>query len=492
MAFTTIGFYIPTTSDFIYTDGGYVSASDVEGEFALAANLAGDDDFSNEDGAILGAAASAGHEKLIVQRVLSAHMAQEERIQRHNLFETLFVVHKRPVRIIIDGGSCNNLVSQDMVDKLQLPTRDHPHPHHIQWFNNSGKVKVKQTARIHFSLGEYSDVADFDVVPMQACSLLLGCPWEFDTDATHHGRSNKYTLMHKGKKLTLLPMTPAEIVQFEMEKLAKSTCKTASTSENQQVANSIFPPKNDKVASNSSPNAIKLKDGVMLATKSDLAEICDEDAPCYALICRDVLFSMDDTSSTLPPAVTNLLQEFRYIFPAEIPLALPPIRGIEHQIDFILGVSLPNRAAYRTNPEETKEIQRQVQDHLNRGYVESLSPCAIPVILVPKKDGSFRMCVDCRAINNITIRYRHPIPRLDDMLDELSGSIIFSKVDLRSGYHQIRMKLGDEWKTAFKTKFGLYEWLVMPFGLTNAPNTFMRLMNKVLRPFIGKICGGIL
>jgi hypothetical protein len=148
----------------------------------------------------------------------------------------------------------------------------------------------------------------------------------------------------------------------------------------------------------------------------------------------EAYFNSNNLDSGIPSVAVSLLQEFDDIFSEDIPSEIPPLKGIKHQIDLVPEASIPNRLAYRSNLEKMKELQRQVDELMMKGYIrESMSPCAVPVLLVSKKDGTWRMCVDFHVVNNITVKYRHPIPRLDDMLNELHGSCIFSKIDLKVG-----------------------------------------------------------
>ncbi|GJV69259.1 putative reverse transcriptase domain-containing protein [Tanacetum coccineum] len=181
-----------------------------------------------------------------------------------------------------------------------------------------------------------------------------------------------------------------------------------------------------------------------------------------------------------------VVKEFPDVFPEDLP-GLPPVRQVEFQIDLIPGAAPVARTPYRLAPSEMQELSNQLQELTDRGFIRpSTSPWGAPVLFVKKKDGSFRMCIDYRELNKLTIKNRYPLPRIDDLFDQLQGSSVYSKIDLRSGYHQLRVREEDIPKTAFRTRYGHYEFQVMPFGLTNAPAVFMDLMNRVCKPYLDK------
>ncbi|GKC50938.1 putative reverse transcriptase domain-containing protein [Tanacetum coccineum] len=180
------------------------------------------------------------------------------------------------------------------------------------------------------------------------------------------------------------------------------------------------------------------------------------------------------------------VRDFQEVFPEDLP-GLPPTRQVEFQIDLVLGVAPVACAPYRLAPSEQQELSTQLQELSDKGFIRpSSSPWGAPVLFFKKKDGSFRMCIDYRELNKLTVKNQYPLPRIDDLFEQLQGSKVYSKIDLRSGYHQLRDREEDIPKTAFRTRYGHYEFQVMPFGLTNALTVFMDLMNRMCKPYLDK------
>ena len=195
---------------------------------------------------------------------------------------------------------------------------------------------------------------------------------------------------------------------------------------------------------------------------------------------------VDTSASEVNLSSVPVVNEFSDVFPADLP-GLPPDRDIEFNIELFPGTAPISISPYRMAPLELKELKIQLQELLEKGFIRpSVSPWGAPVLFVKKKDGTLRLCIDYRQLNRVTVKNKYPLPRVDDLFDQLQGAEVFSKIDLRSGYHQVKIAENDIPKSAFRTRYGHYEFLVMPFGLTNAPAVFMALMNKVFQPYLDK------
>src|SRR3989442_1410856 len=181
-----------------------------------------------------------------------------------------------------------------------------------------------------------------------------------------------------------------------------------------------------------------------------------------------------------------VVREFPDVFPEELP-GLPPDREVDMTIEVVPGTAPIFVTLYKMALLELEELKKQLQELLDKGFIRpSVSPWGAPVLFVKKKDGTMRICIDYRRLNQVTVKNKYPLPRMDDLFDQLQGAKVFSKIDLRSGYHQLKIASEDIPKIAFRTRYGHYEFLVMPFGLTNAPAVFMILMNKIFQPFLGQ------
>eukprot|EP00253_Pinus_taeda_P016801 PITA_16801 len=337
------------------------------------------------------------------------------------------------IAVLIDPGATLSYVSPKVVEHCKLSSERFKNPWLVQLATGAKRRVLAKINNCSFSIAGQPMTADLNVLPLGSYDILIGMDW----------LEKHWSLVN---------------------------CKTKT----------IY--YKDDLGQQQELQGIKHPVQIRPITASQLAKCLRKKCQIYAI--QVGYANQKDKMSAL--GNIPVVQEFADVFPEEVP-GLPPKRDIDFTIELIPGAAPVSRAPYRMSVPELTELKMQLQELLDKQYIRpSVSPWGAPVLFVKKKDGTLRMCIDYRQLNKLTVKNKYPLPRIDELFDQVKGAKVFSKIDLRSGYQQIRIKDEDIAKTAFRTRYGHYEFVVLPFGLTNAPATFMCMMNSVFHRFLDK------
>jgi hypothetical protein len=346
--------------------------------------------------------------------------------------------------MLVDSGASDNFISTAYIDNSNIQSTRSAKDNVVMLADGRQHVCNQVVKDALINVGAYSDKLDLRAIPLEKFDVVLGMPW-----------------------LTKLNPTIDWKTRTVRVDVHKSNHDSYTVPANNSEPNSTL-------------NFISSKQ--ILRQKSDIANLYlvyinyDDINDNSTLVCN----SIDSRDKNF--TVDKLLKKYSDVFPDDLPSGLPPTRAIDHKIEIIPGSSPPCSTMYRMSPSELDELKKQLQELIQHKFIRpSKSSYGAPVLFVKKKDGSMRMCIDYRALNKITVKNKYPLPRVDELFDRVRGAKYFSKIDLRSGYHQVRIAQEDIEKTAFRTRYGHYEFTVLPFGLTNAPATFMHMMQLIFR-----------
>lgn len=415
-----------------------------------------------------------------------------------------------PAVVLIDCGATGNFVSKSFASANGVKLEASPDT--VKMAN--GQIQnADGVASAHISIGSYRDSLDLTATTLEGYDVILGMPWLAQYNPRVDWREHTLSFVGPDKEQHVLRRALTGAAQVKSTTPATSHRLNLVTSKQVErlhreglleFAVAVYPAQLaaalQEHSVSVSPTSSRTFASVAAAASAggSMAAIHRGLAQGRRVSATDLSHAIQAVSHAGPGAGADSMQDpetaaraaasrrtlalYRDVFPDALPPGLPPSREVDHKIELVQGSSPPSRGLIRLSASELVELKKQLDELLKAGFIRpSKSPFGAPILFVKKKTGEMRMCVDYRALNNITIKNSYPLPRIDELFDRLQGAKYFSKIDLRSGYHQIRIAEGDEAKTAFRTRYGHFEFLVLPFGLTNAPGTFMHLMHETFR-----------